>query len=407
VSFSSGSPTICTVLGSTVHYVAVGSCVVLADQAGDANYYAAPQVSGTVVVVKSTQTISFTPPTSGVVGGSATLSATASSGLPVSFSSGSLSICTVAGNTVSFIAAGPCTVNADQAGDASFNPAPQVSGTITVAALPTLTQNVQASPLQQTVLLNAPFSIAVDYDTSDANANLTGLGLRIHFDSTQLNWNTLTNVLATDRIAQDTQPVADTLDFDGDPVTDRYLTVAWASLAGAWPGGPLPAHLYDAQFTLAPGMTDGSTTTIRFSASSTASGYLMASPAVLIQATQYTLNIDGSTDLTGAPAPADALTDGILVLRYLFGFTGNTLINGALGPTATRTTAPAIEAYLLGAEGAILDVDGNGAVDALTDGILTLRYLFGFTGNALINGAVGAGATRTTAQIEAYLGGIR
>ena len=51
-----------------------------------------------------------------------------------------------------------------------------------------------------------------------------------------------------------------------------------------------------------------------------------------------------------------------------------------------------------------LDIDGNGTADALTDGLLVIRYLFGLRGAALIQGAVGAGAQRTTAtEIEAYL----
>lgn len=51
-----------------------------------------------------------------------------------------------------------------------------------------------------------------------------------------------------------------------------------------------------------------------------------------------------------------------------------------------------------------LDVDGNGVTDALTDGILLMRYVFGVRGEALIRGVIGPGAARTTSgQIEAYL----
>ena len=55
--------------------------------------------------------------------------------------------------------------------------------------------------------------------------------------------------------------------------------------------------------------------------------------------------------------------------------------------------------------GATVDVDGDGAVLPLTDGLLVLRFLFGFTGNTLIAGAVNlAGCTRCTAPaIEAFL----
>ena len=54
-----------------------------------------------------------------------------------------------------------------------------------------------------------------------------------------------------------------------------------------------------------------------------------------------------------------------------------------------------------------IDVDGDGQVDALTDGLLLLRYMFGLRGTSLVTGAVGAGAARTTSgQIETYLGGL-
>ena len=52
----------------------------------------------------------------------------------------------------------------------------------------------------------------------------------------------------------------------------------------------------------------------------------------------------------------------------------------------------------------LLDIDGNGTADALTDGLLIVRYLFGLRDSALIAGAVDPLATRSTAAaIEAYL----
>jgi hypothetical protein len=51
-----------------------------------------------------------------------------------------------------------------------------------------------------------------------------------------------------------------------------------------------------------------------------------------------------------------------------------------------------------------VDIDGNGSTEALTDGLLLLRYLFGFDGATLIEGAVGDGATRITAdEINTYI----
>ena len=85
---------------------------------------------------KQNQSITFTSsiPSNARVGGTYTVSATASSGLAVSFSSATTSICTVSGTTVRFVAAGTCTVRANQSGNASYNPAPTVSQSITVQA---------------------------------------------------------------------------------------------------------------------------------------------------------------------------------------------------------------------------------------------------------------------------------
>jgi hypothetical protein len=73
--------------------------------------------------------------------------------------------------------------------------------------------------------------------------------------------------------------------------------------------------------------------------------------------------------------------------------------------------------YQDGAEGGVfaqrfampltLDVDGDGTAQPLTDGLLLLRYLFGFRDTTLTNGAVGAGCTRCDApSIEAYLASL-
>ena len=93
----------------------------------------------TLTVVPAAQSISFTAPATGVAGGSAALTATGgASGNPVVFSVGSSSgpgVCTVSGangTTVNFTAAGTCVIDANQAGNADYTPAPQVSQTITV-----------------------------------------------------------------------------------------------------------------------------------------------------------------------------------------------------------------------------------------------------------------------------------
>src|SRR5690349_13909167 len=98
-------------------------------------------------------------------------------------------------------------------------------------------------------------------------------------------------------------------------------------------------------------------------------------------------------DLNGA---ADALTDGLLIVRYLFGFTGTALTNGVVDPAGHRTDPTAITTYLDGLKNNVLDVDQNTHADALTDGLLIVRNLFGFTGTTLTSGVVDPGGQRTS-----------
>ena len=102
----------------------------------------------------------------------------------------------------------------------------------------------------------------------------------------------------------------------------------------------------------------------------------------------------------------DALTDGLLLLRSIFGLDGDALVFGAVASNATVTSSQDILVEI-DRLGMLLDIDGNGVIDALTDGLLILRYLFGLEGDVLIAGVVAQNATRATAaEIEAHLAGL-
>jgi hypothetical protein len=106
-----GSATaVCSIAGSTVSFLTVGTCVIDANQAGNGNYNAAPQAQQSFAVGKGDQTITFTStaPAGAKVGGPMyNVTATASSGLtPVTFTidAAAASVCSIAGSTVSFTA---------------------------------------------------------------------------------------------------------------------------------------------------------------------------------------------------------------------------------------------------------------------------------------------------------------
>jgi CSLREA domain-containing protein len=110
-----------------------------------------------------------------------------------------------------------------------------------------------------------------------------------------------------------------------------------------------------------------------------------------------TLDVDMSETAAG-------LTDGLLILRYLFDFRGAALVRGVLAGNANRTDADVITAYLDAVRSSLLDVDQNDVANGFTDGLLILRYLFDFRGDALVRNAVGEGARRASPdEILAFL----
>lgn len=136
-------------------------------------------------------------------------------------------------------------------------------------------------------------------------------------------------------------------------------------------------HAFDSSVSLDPESVDTST-------SSAASG-----GAEIEFADSLTFDIDGN-------GKYDALTDGLLLLRGMFGLTGDALIAGAIASDANYTSSTIIAARI-DRLGDLLDIDGNGQADALTDGLVILRYLFGLRGDALVIGVIASDATVSTA----------
>ena len=147
VSYSSLTPDICSTSGGTVTGVAVGSCAIAANQAGNSSYSAAAQVIQFITVIKPPQTITFAPLTAGSLAESpVTLAATAGSGLVVTFASSDSSVASISGTTVTLHKAGFATITASQAGNETWQAASDVIRTLTVTASgkPTLTVSTLA-----------------------------------------------------------------------------------------------------------------------------------------------------------------------------------------------------------------------------------------------------------------------
>jgi hypothetical protein len=134
VTLISWIPEFCTVTGNVVTGVAPGECILAANQGGNAFYYPALQVLQSIPVVKGTQVVVFGAAPAIAVGGVGPVSATASSGLPVTLASTTPGTCSIAGNLVSGLATGDCTINGVQLGDASYEPAPLATLTFPIFA---------------------------------------------------------------------------------------------------------------------------------------------------------------------------------------------------------------------------------------------------------------------------------
>ena len=110
----------------------------------------------------------------------------------------------------------------------------------------------------------------------------------------------------------------------------------------------------------------------------------------------------GSLDLDGN-GQYDALTDGLLLLRGMFLLSGDSLISDAVASDAVYKTSDEV-ASRIDMLGDLVDIDGNGSVDALTDGLVILRHLFNLRGDVLINDVIASDATVKTAEdVEAKI----
>lgn len=126
------------------------ACLLTACGGGDAS---APETA------KTAQTITFNSPGNQTLGvAPSALSATASSGLTVAFTSTTQSVCTVSGTTLTLVSAGDCTIKADQTGSDAFTAATSVSRTFSVLSTPTTV--VFASGYTNTDADNVNFSRA-------------------------------------------------------------------------------------------------------------------------------------------------------------------------------------------------------------------------------------------------------
>ena len=180
VTWASASAPVATIgAGGLAHAVNLGTTTISATLGA---------ISGSTLLTVglNAQSISFTALANKTYGDpDLTVSATASSGLPVSFTAGGN--CTVSGATVHITGAGSCTITASQPGNTSYAPAPSVSRTFAIAkASQTITflplANKKLGDPDFTVRASASSGLAVSFaafgkcTVSGARVHLTAVG---------------------------------------------------------------------------------------------------------------------------------------------------------------------------------------------------------------------------------------
>ncbi|HET9690469.1 MAG TPA: putative Ig domain-containing protein [Acidimicrobiales bacterium] len=334
VTYATSAPAVCTVDPSgTVTALTAGTCAITASQAGDSAWAPATPMTASFAVTAAAQTITFPAPPGLTAGGSEQLAATASSGLPVTYTTSTPAVCSLAGSMVTAVGAGTCTLTASQAGNATWAPAPQVTDSLTVTSA--------AALAAQTITFPAPAGLTAG--GSEQLAATATSGLAVTYTSTTTSVCTVDPSGTVTALAAGTCTL--TADQAGDstwapaaPVTEN-LTVAAAALtvsgaagegevgapyhAGLAPsGGQGPFAWTVTAGTLPPGVTlDPATGQLEGTA--TAPGSYPVTVTVADAAGQ---SAAVEETITVAPAPAT---------------TGITLTDAAGARTTSATSTPA------------------------------------------------------------------
>lgn len=163
------------------------------------------------------------------------------------------------------------------------------------------TQEVAPEPGASVAQRHQSTSFALEYAPYEScSNNLTGLGLRVHWNSNALEFSGIFAVLANNLVAVG-EAEDDSRDADQDQTTDKILRIAWADPKGQWPGSSCAGlSLFRVEFDVVD-LSAGSTA-IRFSPISVAAGHEFGSHAALVL---NDTDGDGYPDVVSDVMPAD------------------------------------------------------------------------------------------------------
>ena len=144
------TPTVCIAAGFYVQIVGGGTCTLTYQSEANTSYLASDLYKVSFEVSRDPQTIKFTPPaTIDIAGKTLALTAAASSGGAITYSTTSVESCSVAGATLNLLMAGNCVITATQAGSSTLAP---VSTTATIMLTGTITKPVVPVVSKKTIV---------------------------------------------------------------------------------------------------------------------------------------------------------------------------------------------------------------------------------------------------------------
>ena len=144
------TPTVCIAAGFYVQIVGGGTCTLTYQSEANTSYLASDLYKVSFEVSRDPQTITFTPPTTvDIAGKTLALTATASSGGAITYSTTSMESCSVAGATLNLLMAGNCVITATQIGSSTLAP---VSSTATIMLTGTVVKPVEPVVSKKTIV---------------------------------------------------------------------------------------------------------------------------------------------------------------------------------------------------------------------------------------------------------------
>ena len=197
VSYTSSEPLVASIAGSTVTIEGVGTTIITASQAGDADYIAATDVAQDLVVNREDQTITLTPVADKVTTDAPfDVVASSTSRLPITLTVNGPA--TISATTLTLVGtSGTVTVTADQAGNDNYNVAPSVVQSFDVVDMKTVTGLEEEAPANKIILHPIPANNTIYIDMGDQKllemilTDLNGKQLTVHAQDSQLDISSL------------------------------------------------------------------------------------------------------------------------------------------------------------------------------------------------------------------------